>query len=228
MINPNHPEYKAFVAQMRARPGDDAIRLVFADWVEEKQNGAALACLIRAMVEVGGIDPTNVLTNNGWKDKVCVGAPRWKMYADAERFFRSVWPEWSPMNLLHMGCADLWEFHRGFPEKVVLDWDGMKWLDTLTALGPVGEVEVTAGTPVRWKLFPTSIQFSLDDPRWHTRIPAPTFFVDRGELSKVIVNSNFETGAIGYATTQFLGQIWKGKVQRIRYTNQPALRVWRS
>jgi len=46
----DHPEYRAFVAQMREHPGDDVVRLACADWLEERGE-ADRAEFVRVQVE---------------------------------------------------------------------------------------------------------------------------------------------------------------------------------
>lgn len=226
-LDPNHPEWKAFSEQMRAEPGNDTVRLVFADWVEEVQDGAAFAGLIRSMVEVSKTDPTNKLGVTHWDERKFPGQSNWNHYADAERFLKSAWALWSPINQLADEAKEMWRFHRGFPDKVLLDWRGLKYLDTLIAIGPVGEVEVVSGSPVTGETFPNTIQFSATaDVAFASRCESPDFVCDRNLAPHLDDNDLLRFGLLKHATTHFLNQVWGKKVVRIRYEPRPHLQVW--
>lgn len=224
MLDPNHPEWKGFVASMREEPANDTIRLAFADWVEER-GGAAFALLIRSMVKVAESDPNNLLSVSGWDKKTWAGnEERFRPYRDAELAIKSVWAQWSPVKDLYPDARNEWRFHRGYPDKVVIDWRGLKWLDTLCAIGPVGEVIVVGGSRVSSQVYATTIQFSLDDPHLHTRVKSPYFILMRKDVlvgNFVPLRSNLRT----QVATHFLNEIWGDKVTRIRYEPRQ-LKVW--
>lgn len=222
-VNPNHPEWKGFVAAMRLKPGDDSIRLGFADFVQE-QGADALAGLIRTMVRVSEIDPTNQLGTMGWEEKKAIGTSGWKLYEDALRFLHSTWALWSPLKDLHMDARSGWRFHRGFPDLVYLDWKGLDHLDKLCAIGPVGEVVVVAGAPLSWRFFPSTIQFTLNDLRLSRLKLDHTLVIQR---SNVVVSLNARNrGLVHGAATHFLTEMFGEKVQRIRYEMKPGMKVW--
>lgn len=216
LVNPNDPEWKGFAASMRTNPACDITRLAFADWLAD-HNFEAFARLIRAMVEVAQFDPHNRLNTWGWEDKKYMGLSRpVPAYAEAELCMKSVWAAWSPVKDLTGECRLEWWFHRGFPVKVVLDWRGLKWLDHLIALGPVGEVEVVGGSPVRAEVFPNTILFSLDDPAYHPRLGCASFVINRRDC---LVGSYVPHQSTLYtlATTRFLNQLWGELVGDIKY-----------
>ena len=228
-LDPNHIEWKGFAESMRQEPENDAIRLAFADWVDENQGGQAFAGLIRAMVKVSESDPDNELGCVHWKDRRFPGQTNWQHYADAERFLKSVWPVWSPLNLLHPDTRDMWRFQRGFPSKVVIDWHGLKYLDSLLAIGPVGEVEVVFWTPVTWDIFPNTIQFQwsvASDPWFASRCPEPVFVQERGRIDWPSDRVVRQLGLVGIATTHFLNQVWGKQVGKIWYSNRRNQKVW--
>ncbi len=223
VLDPNHPEWKGFVASMRESPVDDTVRLAFADFVEE-QGGPAFAGLIRSMVEIARTDPTNLLGVTHWDERVLPGQTRWNLYADAERYLKSAWAVWSPLNKLHPDAKELWRFHRGFPDKVVLNWRGLKFLDTLCAIGPVGEVEVVSGSPVEATVFDHSIQWSVrSDPAFAARCHA----IDFVEPTVVQHPAPYRRSIwFAQATNYFLQQVWGDKVHHIRYNERPSVQVW--
>lgn len=227
-LDPNHPEWKSFSEAMRAAPADDAARLVFADWVEEKMGGVAFARLIRSMCEVAKFDPTNKLGVMRWDERRFPGQSNWNHYADAERYLKSVWPEWEPLKKMHQDTRDMWRFHRGFPDKVVLDWRGLKYLDTLIAIGPVGEVEVVSGSPVTWEVFPNSIICSVaSDPYFASRCKSPVFVLELPAGSSERESLERRIGGLHSGTTNhFLDEVWGDKVVRIWYSAKPNQKVW--
>lgn len=223
-LNPNDPEWKGFVASMREHPADDTTRLAFADFVEER-GGAAFAGFVRAMVDVAKTDPTNKFGVNHWEDRVLPAQPGWKKYADAERHFKSCWGVWSPVNKLAEEAKSEWRWHRGFPDKVVLDWRGLKFLDTLCAIGPVGEVEVVSGSPVTWEIFSNTIQWSIRGDPLAARCDAPEFVTGRDNVWPSY-GAVQRSGLFSYATMRFLHDMFGKMVTRIWYSNKPGVRVW--
>lgn len=225
-LDPNNPEWKGFAAQMRKEPGCDAHREVFADFVEER-GGEAFANFIRTMIAVAKVDPTNQLGVNNWSEPRLIGQKDWKRYADAERYFRSCWGIWSPVNKLSEEAKKEWRFHRGFPDKVVLDWHGLKWLDTLIAIGPVGEVEVVNGSPVTWEIFPNTIHWSIAGDPLAARCKEPVFVTERGSGTEWMGHTAmWNRGLVTQASTRFLEIIWGKQVTRIWYSNRPNVQVW--
>lgn len=219
ILDPNDIRWKGFSQSMREKPGNDAVRLAFADWVEEVQGGVAFAGLIRSMVKVSETDPDNELNCVHWKDRRFPGQTNWQQYADAERYLKSVWPVWSPLNLLHPACRNMWRFQRGFPSKVVIDWRGLKWLDSLIAIGPIGEVEVVSHSPVTADFHSHTICFYLNDSKLEQRLASGSFVVPIGEVPP---------GRRMYqaATERFLEMIWGKQVGRIWYSTRPDQKVW--
>lgn len=223
MLDPNHPEWKAFVASMRDEPLNDTPRLAFADWLME-HGGEAFGTLIDAMVRAAQIDPYNKLSLFAWDSKARIGGQQWEPFALAERAIKSAWGAWVPLKDMHMDARHAWRFHRGFPETVILDWEGLKYLDWLCAMGPVGEVLVVDGSPVRITIHPTTLHFALDDPRYHPRCSTPHFAMPRAAVpddSRVNL-----TNVLAAATTHFLKQVWGEQVTHIRYERRRGINVW--
>lgn len=222
MLDPNHPEWKGFVASMRDEPLNDAPRSAFADWLMER-GGEAFGTLIDAMVRAARIEPDNKLSLFAWDSKAKIGSPQWEPFALAERAIKSAWGAWVPLKDMHMDARYSWRFHRGFPETVVIDWEGLKYLDWLCAMGPVGEVVVVGGTPVQIRVQPASLHFALDDPRYHPRLAVPHFTTPRDSVPDDSRGS--WANILAVATTHFLQELWGDKVTRIRYERR-AINVW--
>src|SRR5262249_43394497 len=95
----------AFLADIVEHPGDDAPRLIYADWLEERGGPAspARAEVIRVPVRLAGLaddDPR-----------------RWPLEWREQELLRAYGDAWSaPVHSL----AGAWEFRRGFVEGVTL------------------------------------------------------------------------------------------------------------
>jgi uncharacterized protein (TIGR02996 family) len=152
-FDPRHPEFQAFVRQMRAAPRDDTTRLVLCDWLDE-YGGADLALLFRGMIEVARVDPANRLTLQGWLGgRANPFRPGGPSYLKSEYALKRTWAIWPPVKDL-APLSLLWAWHRGTLDEVCVDWTTWKchW-HRIIAFGPVGEVtlinrprvEMTAG-----------------------------------------------------------------------------------
>lgn len=144
-MNPCHPDWVAFVAQMRLSRADLDIRQIFADWCEDTFGAQDFAKFVRITAEIARSDPANrIAPGRGWEQPRLPGVNKdWEVYRDCERLLRSSWLLWPPLSRLPQEIAQQWRFHAGYPDRVVLSFT--EWLGSyreLLAVGPVGEVHL--------------------------------------------------------------------------------------
>jgi uncharacterized protein (TIGR02996 family) len=223
-LDPRLPEFQGFVRSMRASRGDDTPRLVFADWLEEQYPAAGWHTWLRRTVAIGQRFPDKMLRATGWVGgSPAVHKPWGPQFAEAAGLLRRLWWLAPPMSQLGE-VANLWDFHRGYPDRVVIDYSTWReWGDRLCALGPVGEVVISDWPHMVVKHATSLVKVSLFDPPTRQGVDLPL-----KDWEHVIDERDWDKAS--WATQQrmtycvaekLLKQVWPTEVQK--FTIDPAV-----
>ena len=150
----NHPEYRAFVAQMREHPDDDVVRLAAADWLDERGE-ADRAEFVRVQVECVRIAVAiaNGTESSDYPHRAKLHKRGWALLKDhVGNWFGSEWRAYpdSIVGLLRVNHEDgrQYDLDRGFVESVTCP--AAAWLrhgDAVLAAHPVTRVTLTDTPP---------------------------------------------------------------------------------
>ena len=150
-------EHDAFLQAILGEPADDLLRLVYADWLEER--GEPRADFIRAQIALERARPDDP------RRPALEGSARALLKANQEDWLGPLW-----------GVVDGWEFRRGFVEKVLITPEGF-----------VAHAElIFRSAPVRHVHFFRRPQVRLDQVRdlaessWLARLATVKLNTDRG------------------------------------------------
>ena len=169
---------RALLDAILADPDDDAVRLIYADWLEEHGSGAdrARARLIRLQIEVAGLE-----------DEECARS----RIAECRRLIDRHWKEWTPgFRAGRTGAAYYRDtFERGFLPYVCLDGEDLQD----PALGAfLGSEPITRVFMRRVGAFPEAVATWEHLPR----IRELSFSGGAGGRVKAVLNSPLLTGLV--------------------------------
>lgn len=173
-LNVKDPTYQAFVNGLRSARHQETPYLVFADWLDEQNDGYGhpFAAFIRACCEgrkiwekdlgisgfIGIKPPSPFAQWSPWAvwTKAVSGLT---LYWRSQEFFSTLSP--------HHQAGWLWEF--GFPKRVYCStWEWLMYGHQVCAMGPVGEVVLDDAPRLRVTVGMTGVELTWahENPRW--------------------------------------------------------------
>lgn len=230
-MDPSRPEWKAFVAQMRANYGDITDRVVFADWLQEEYGDNQLSTLIRTTAEIQRIESTNWLTPFGFCNDRLPGIHKdWEIFSTARIALARTtqahfWPPLLSLMEERPNLAAQWTFFAGFPHLVVVPydrwtrWDGQQ----LPRLGPVGRVVIVDAPDCLVEIGPTAVQFTPLDNTLYTSLSKDrrTWTVERRIWNASPLPHNLREERFGnQIVANMMNEIWGHLVHKGFEVNQ--------
>jgi uncharacterized protein (TIGR02996 family) len=145
---------QAFLADICANPDDDGVRLIYADWLTEREGPGdrERAEFIRVQCQSQHLPPCacsygRVLTSSSCRR--CLAILReLQLRGEMQDRLRDEWISWGECGRLRWWWA--WEFRRGFVEHITLaaaDW--CRYAERLRATQPIREVTLTTSFDIQ-------------------------------------------------------------------------------
>ncbi len=170
--------HDGFLQDVLANPDDEGLRLIYADWLEER--GDPRGAFIRIQCQMA--DPS------------LKGPKRWKLRAEARRLLLRHEQEWlGPLR----GLVERWEFRRGFVEFVEMRPEAfLEHAETLFRATPLRHLKTVltagaeyapAGSPYLARL--ATLEFSnsyAGDPGVYALLESPSL----GQLRSLLLRAN--------------------------------------
>lgn len=218
------PGWRGFVRRMRDEPAEDAHRLVACDWLEERVGESPFPTLIRRMLAIDAAHPGWALGTRGWyRAGGTVPAdwapwnPAFRAHREARSLFAATWGHWFG-GLIDEGRFADWRFRRGFPERVVCDWEEWsQWGDQLCGMGPVGDLVLLDGPELIAVNRPRArhVAVILGDRRFAGRVEHDEYLLHERELAASAMPRGPQITLLGRVIAQhFCRQIWPAPAVR--------------
>jgi uncharacterized protein (TIGR02996 family) len=170
---------QAFLADIGANPDDDTPRLVFADWLTERDGpgDSERAEFIRVQCQSQHLPPCTcsfgrVLTSSSCRR--CLALLReLRLRFEVQDRLRDEWRSWADERNGPSPWWEAWEFRRGFVEHVTLkadDW--CRYAERLLATQPIREVTLTTRLAIQFREAGDLISLYVagDTPPFHTML----------------------------------------------------------
>lgn len=229
MYDPNHPQWRAFIASIRDNPGDDTPRQVFADFVDEQvgQLPSPYGELIRKGVELARLPDLYWLDGDGEVREWGNSSPVQVRGANAlypitqplRRAFKQTWGAWGFLDSLRPDDRERWVFRRGMPEIAVAP---IRWWyrhgDVVTALAAVDELVLTVGPDVTTVFGESVVRLVLYDDALRQRVREPVVVFERDHWDDIPATDR--TRIFRQIEERWVEEAWPG-LSSCRITDRP-------